>query len=109
MSKKVLLHGFAVHLTSPVVRLPLGPAASFEIFKDEVESGEAVVFPWGLKKEVSVFCLLNPFFLLNFYRAEKKIAADPNTLLRLKKFIEFEQPEEIICHSLGCFMMNNFL
>lgn len=109
MAKIVLLHGFAVGLTSPVVRRPFGPGASFEVFNKAVEGGEAAVFSWGDKQQVGLFRLINPLFLRRFYQKEKKLAQDIETQKALNNFLIHEQPEIIISHSMGSFLLSKFL
>jgi len=109
MSKIVLIHGYAVDLTTPFFRSPFGPSASFSAFDEIVTSKEAVVFPWGIERQVNLFQILNPFFLINHYEDEKFLAQARETHERLREFLEHEQPEIIICHSLGCFLLNNYL
>ena len=108
MAKIVLIHGFAVHLTVPIIRPPFGPAACFKVFEKKVEDGEAKVFQWGIKKQVSPVRLLDPFFWIKHYQSEKAIATSSATLERLQDFLEQEKPEIIICHSMGCYLLNNF-
>ncbi|MFA6132340.1 MAG: hypothetical protein WC702_04780 [Patescibacteria group bacterium] len=109
MPKIVLIHGFAAGLTAPFIRPPFGPSASFEAFKELVEKGEAVSFPWGIEQQVNPLKLLNPLFLLGHYEKERALAQARETHERLKTFLEQIQPEKIICHSMGCFLLNNYL
>lgn len=109
MSKFVLIHGFAIGLTTPIFRPPFGPSAGFYAFDKTVESGEAVVFPWGIERQVNLFQILNPFFLANHYEDEKFLAQARETRERLRAFLEREQPEIIVCHSMGCFLLNKYL
>lgn len=109
MSRIVLLHGFAVHLTAPVVRPPFGPSASLEAFDELVASGEAKVFPWGIKRHVNPIELLNPTLILNLYRDELALAHSENLQNELKTFLEQEKPTTIVCHSMGCLLLQQQL
>jgi len=109
MSKIFLIHGFAVGLTAPIFRCGFGISAGFRIFEDLILKKEAVVFRWGIDSRVNPFRFLNPFFLLNYYEDEKFLAQAFETHKRLEEFLEKEKPEVIVCHSMGCFLLNEYL
>lgn len=102
MSRIVLLHGFAVHLTAPVVRPPFGPSASMSAFDNLVSTGEARVFPWGIERKVSPVELLRPSVIQKLYKEELDLIHTDELQTNLKLFLEQEQPETIVCHSMGC-------
>lgn len=102
MSRIVLLHGFAVHLTAPVVRPPFGPSASMSAFDNLVSTGEAKVFPWGIERKVSPIELLRPSIIQKLYKEELDLIHTDELQTNLKLFLEQEQPETIVCHSMGC-------
>jgi hypothetical protein len=102
MSRIVLLHGFAVHLTAPVLRPPFGPSASMTAFDKLVSTGEARVFPWGIDRKVSPVELLLPRVIQKLYKEELDLIHTNELQTNLKLFLEQEQPETIVCHSMGC-------
>jgi hypothetical protein len=109
MSKIILIPGFAVGLASPIVRRPLGTSASFTVFNAFMESGEAAVFHWGIEQQVNFFQLINPVFLFRHYEKEKKLAQSTEVLESLHQFLIKNQPEIIVAHSMGVFLLNNYL
>jgi hypothetical protein len=109
MSRIVLLHGFAVHLSSPVIRPPFGPSASMSAFDNLVSTGEAKVFPWGIERNVSLIKLLHPSTIQNLYKEELNLIHSKKLQTDLKLFLEQEQPETIVCHSMGCELLQRHL
>lgn len=109
MSKIVLLHGFAVHLTAPIVRPPFGPSASMSAFDELVSAGEARVFPWGITQHVKPWQLLNPLLIQNLYRDEYKLIQSLKLQRALQLFLEQEKPSVIVCHSMGCSLLQIYL
>lgn len=109
MSRIVLLHGFAVHLTAPVVRPPFGPSASLSAFDDLIATGEAKVFPWGIKREVSPVELLNPRLIRKLYQDELTLVHSNALQVELDQFLRKEQPSTIVCHSMGCVLLQSHI
>lgn len=109
MSRIVLLHGFAVHLTAPVVRPPFGPSASLSAFDDLVTTGEARVFPWGIKREVSPIELLNPRRVQKLYQDELTLVHSNALQIELDQFLRKEKPTTIVCHSMGCILLQSHI
>ncbi len=108
MSKIVLLHGFAVNLTAPLVRPPFGPSASFSALKELVSTGEACVFRWGIPLHVPPWKLLDITFLQKLYQDEFKLIHSDVLQTRLRAFLEHERPSLIVCHSMGCSLMQSY-
>ncbi|OGL97485.1 hypothetical protein A2318_02305 [Candidatus Uhrbacteria bacterium RIFOXYB2_FULL_45_11] len=109
MSRIVLLHGFAVHLTAPVLRPPFGPSASMTAFDKLVSTGEAKVFPWGIERNVSPIELLNPSVIQKLYKEELDLIHSNELQTNLKLFLEQEQPKIVVCHSMGCTFLQLYL
>lgn len=109
MSRIVLLHGFAVHLTAPVVRPPFGPSASLSAFNDLVATSEAKVFPWGIKREVSPIALLNPRLIRKLYQDELTLVHSNALQTELDQFLKQEKPSTIVCHSMGCILLQSHI
>lgn len=108
MSSIALIHGYAVRLTSPVVRRGFGAMAGFRAFADDLESGEASVFRWGIEKDVPWWALIDPFAQYRFYRDELATAMDAETQGSLKEFLERERPSVIVAHSMGATLLHAF-
>jgi len=108
-SRIALIHGFAVGLTSPLVRPGFGPTVGMTAFKNEVANGTARVFKWGSFKKVPFHQLINPFFLHSHYLVERAMAFDKKTHLELHKFLSKAQPQVVVCHSMGTVLLNEFL
>lgn len=109
MSKIVLLHGFAVQLTAPIVRPPFGPSASMSTFDELVSTGEARVFPWGITQHVKPWQLLNPTIMQTLYQDEYKLIHSPELQRSLHTFLEQEKPSVLVCHSMGCSLLQIYL
>lgn len=105
MKSIALIHGYAVNLTSPVVRRGFGETAGFTAFAEDVRSGTAAVFRWGLSEDVSWLGLVDPVGQLLFYRAELATALSAETHARLREFLEREQPAVIVVHSMGATLL----
>lgn len=109
VSKVVLIHGYGSHLTTPLFRPTFGPCSVFTAFREMIKNKEAAVFHWGLKRHVNLFQILNHLFLINHYEDEKLLAQSHETHKQLQNFFEQKKPEIIVCHSMGCFLLNNYL
>ncbi len=46
MTKRILVHGYAVGIPASIFRQPLGEHGGFSALGDEVESGNVKVFRW---------------------------------------------------------------
>jgi pimeloyl-ACP methyl ester carboxylesterase len=108
MSRLALIHGYAVRLTSPFVRRGFGATAGFDAFAEDVASGAAAVFRWGLVEEMPPYALLDPAAQHRFYHAELAEALSPATQTRLRDFLAREQPEVIVAHSMGTTLLHAY-
>ncbi|MFA6604315.1 MAG: hypothetical protein WCT10_05820 [Patescibacteria group bacterium] len=108
MSAIALIHGYAVRLTSPVVRRGFGETTGFKAFSKDVGSGTAAVFRWGIIKEVSWLALLDPVAQYRFYRDELATALSPATQVLLQEFLERENPSVIVVHSMGATLLHAY-
>lgn len=109
MSKIVLIHGFAVHLTAPVVRPPFGASASMSAFDESVSTGKATVFPWGIKRNVKPWEILSPFLIRDLYNKERDLIYSERLQRDLQIFLEKQKPSVIVCHSMGCVLLQHYL
>jgi pimeloyl-ACP methyl ester carboxylesterase len=108
MSAIALIHGYAVRLTSPVVRRGFGDTAGLRAFAEDLRSGSAAVFRWGLAREVPWWALLDPIAQYRFYRAELATALSVATQARLQEFLERERPTVIVAHSMGATLLHAY-
>jgi hypothetical protein len=46
---------------------------------------------------------------LDIYRRELAIARSTETYQKLAEFLNAEQPEVVVCHSMGCFLFSEYL
>jgi hypothetical protein len=109
MSRIVLIHGFATGIRYSVFRPAYGEDAGFSGFRSDIASGDTKVFRWDIKENASFFQSLNPFYTWHIYRREKRIASDADTYRRLHDFLTREQPDTIACHSMGCYLLVEYL
>lgn len=109
MAKMVLVHGFGIGITAPFFRPGFGNHAGFAAFKKLIACGEAVVFSWGIKKPVGLWQILNPFFWRGIYEKEKILSQVVTTHQQFCEFLFHEQPEIIVAHSMGCYLLNEYL
>lgn len=84
----------------------LNALMSLETSKSD-DSG-SVVFHWGITRRVNPFRLFDPFLWRDHYEDEKFLAQAAETFERLQIFLEKEKPAVIVCHSMGCFLLNEF-
>jgi pimeloyl-ACP methyl ester carboxylesterase len=108
MGTLILIHGYAVRLTSPVVRRGFGETVGFRAFSEELSTAAAAVFRWGISKEVPWTALLDPVAQYRFYRDELAAALSADTQSRLKEFLEREQPTVIVVHSMGATLLHAY-
>lgn len=105
----VLIHGFAVGLTAPPIREAFGPSASFDVFEDAVAEGDASVFPWGIAQELPWWKLLDVRELWDVYKKELHMAQSEHVHEALREFLDQKQPNAIVCHSMGCTLLAEYL
>jgi uncharacterized alpha/beta hydrolase family protein len=70
---------------------------------------ELKFFHWGWSLKLSKWQAFNPLQYLKLYLTEQRMAKSKGLLNRLHKMIQTYQPEIIICHSMGSFILMNYL
>jgi hypothetical protein len=106
MSKIVLIHGNAVGIKFHNIRDRETKYGSFSIFKPLVDAGQAVLYGWHfVNEEFDLFQSLNPFEFRRQYFTEKKYCSSNQAWQKLDEFLNAEQPEKIVCHSMGCYLL----
>jgi hypothetical protein len=109
MSKKILLiHGFAQALDFKPFRKSKKKSELFPVFNPEIESKDAIIFDWALnwKHEIKDFLNIQNFHKLYF--AERELASSQKTLESLNKAIKDQNPDLILAHSMGAFLLFNY-
>lgn len=102
MGKTLLIHGYAANLTAWKLRQAFGQHAGFVAFDDVITNDNAVVFRWGIDRQLPFWQSLNPFSYLKLYRDEEALAESVALQQGLMSFIQEHDVDRIICHSLGC-------
>ncbi|PIY79707.1 MAG: hypothetical protein COY81_01170 [Candidatus Pacebacteria bacterium CG_4_10_14_0_8_um_filter_43_12] len=107
MARIILIHGYSVGIT--ISSGPLPADLGFSSFEEQLATREAVMFSWYQEEKHSFFSFINPFYLHQLYKIEKIASQSVAVLTRLAKLLTEEQPEIIVCHSLGTTLLLNFL
>lgn len=102
MSTFALVHGYATGLRVPRLRPPLGANAGFSAFDAELARGNASIFRWDIPETVEVRDVVKVEPLISLYERERRLVSDEATHARLAFYLNAEQPEAIVAHSMGC-------
>lgn len=109
MSRIVFIHGFATGVRFSFFREAKGLDGGFAAFRSLIEWGVGKVFRWGMEGDASFWEALNPWFHLKLYERERVMAGGFAVQQRLAHFLEEERPEVIVCHSMGCYLLWEYL
>ncbi len=85
-----------------IFRPRLDETAGFSGLRTLVQGGQAISFPWGLKKDLSFFAALNPFSYRLIYQTEQQMTLKAEIQERLFEFLNQQNTTCVIGHSLGC-------
>lgn len=107
--KIALIHGYAVDMEMGVFRRRLGRDAGFGAFRRLLDSGDAVMFRWGEHMRFGSIHYINPFAHLRVYNAEKNKAASDKLFAQFGDFLERERPDTLVCHSMGSYLLINYI
>jgi hypothetical protein len=105
MAKILLIHGYA----AGIAPYSNSAQATFKAFDKMIEAKDAVVFYWALKKTLNIFQFMNPAEQLNVYKLEKEKAQSGALQEELKNTLDVHKPEVIISHSMGAFLLVEFI
>ena len=108
MEKYLLVHGYGIGINS-FLQKPKKEDGGFKAFSSLVSKGEAVVFRWDEKQELSRIETLSPFSYLDLYRSEKKKSFKASLLGKLDTIVNQVQPSIIVGHSMGAQLIKNYL
>lgn len=100
-----LIHGYAVGLHIPRLRPPLSANAGFSAFDAELAAGEASIFRWEIPLVVPIEDRVSMRPYVSLYEQERALVSDDATHTRLAFYLNAEQPEVIVAHSMGCALM----
>jgi len=103
----VLIHGFGTQIEQWKFRKPLDEKRGFLAFSEDIEQGKAVVFTWGIQQEFDFVEVINPLTFLDVYKKEKEMSESKKMLNELTNFLETYQPDTVVCHSMGAFLLWN--
>jgi hypothetical protein len=112
--KLLLIHGYGQsYLKSLLGRFGLNitlKSYSFKAFRQLIEKGNAKVFVWHHEIESEIFQYFNPFYVYkNLYITEKEKSVSTDIQKQLTFELQSQKPEIIVCHSLGCYLLLNYL
>lgn len=105
--KTIFIHGYA-HGIECFFRKRNTEIADFLTFSDHIRSGQGKLFYWAKQLNLSHLHALNVWRYVQLYWQERALANDPSTHLQLHEVLEREQPEQIICHSMGCYLLAKY-
>jgi predicted alpha/beta hydrolase family esterase len=108
MTEIVLIHGYAAGLEA----LPFKKTREdyeFTGFDKYLKNKLAVIFQWEIGQKLNHYQMVNPLTYRKLYMEEKAKAADPQTHQRLAEFLETHQPKKILAHSMGCYLILEYL
>jgi hypothetical protein len=106
--KYLLIHGFGTKVNYDLGFYKYPPNEDFLAWKEEIKEGRAKIFSWGITQSKNWKNVLNPLSYLELYKREKSLAKNKYMLLELNKVIKETNPEIIVCHSMGCYLLENY-
>ena len=104
----LLIHGYAVQLQT-WFRRKKNTYADFNIFGSEIRRGVVKLFWWSAPYSIS---FLKTFWLGSYFKLywdERKRASSIAVLEKLHQYLLAESTEVIACHSMGCFLLLNYV
>lgn len=106
MAKILLIHGYG---TGNPVYNKKERYYQFLGFKKLIDAGEAVVFEWFEKEDYHNFEFLNPIHHFLVYQKERLLAGGKKSFESLSEALKLHKPKTIICHSMGSYLLLNYL
>jgi len=105
----VLVHGYGIGKIAPQLIKEAGVTGGFDGFRESVEKGDAFVFRWDVKVRCKIWDFINPIAEYNLYKRERKLAESTDIHAIFHTFLLEHAPKTIVCHSLGCYLLLNYL
>jgi hypothetical protein len=106
--KYLLIHGFGTKVNYDLGFWKYPPTEGFKAWAKDIDSGNARIFSWGIMQQQNWKNIVNPLSYLELYNREKSLAKNKYMLLELDKVIKENNPEIIICHSMGSVLLENY-
>lgn len=117
-NKKILLiHGFGTSVRDELIRIvskqKVRPSVEYEEFKafnHLIKEKNAFIFRWNddfKALKIKDFTAIEKY--IDLYKREKIKSLAESTQKTLDEFIKKNNPEIIVCHSMGCFLLLNYL
>lgn len=108
MSRAVLIHGYGANIDSPFHKI--NPELDFQAFERHIKEDKAKIYIWCENTiRLGLLESFNPFIYQKIYRQDKTKATSDENFQKLHDFLIQEQPEILVCHSLGCHMILSYL
>ena len=104
----LLIHGFGTKVNYDLAFYQYPPTEDFLAWESDIEFGNAKIFSWGIRQDKNWKNIANAAQYLELYRREKSLAQNKYMMLELDKAIKETQPEIIVCHSMGAFLLENY-
>ncbi|RAK68017.1 alpha/beta hydrolase [Hymenobacter edaphi] len=99
----LLIPGYGTELRRPLQHGPLSAHAGFGAARPLLATGRAAAFRWGVTAQAAALAgHLNPRTHWRLYALERRQTTRTATLRALHEQCRAQQPEVILCHSLGC-------
>jgi hypothetical protein len=106
--KYLLIHGFGTKVNYDLGVWKYPPTEDFLAWKDDIKSGNAKIFSWGILQSKSWKNIFNPIPYWELYKSEKSLANNKYMLLELDRVIKETNPKVIVCHSMGCYLLESY-
>ena len=104
----LLIHGFGTKINYDLGFYQYRPTEDFLAWEKDIEFGNAKIFSWGIRQDKNWKNIANVAQYLDLYIREKSLAQNKYMLIELDKVIKETQPEIIVCHSMGAFLLENY-
>jgi Serine hydrolase len=100
-------HGYKSVLNFKFKQIPLNN--SFKPFWKDIALGKVYMYEWGIQKQPTLEQTINPLFYLERYKTENKLIKTHVFQNDLNQKLLENQPKIIICHSMGCKVLLEYL
>jgi hypothetical protein len=107
--KYLLIHGYGIGLQYSFLKSAEGENAGFGAFDDLIEAGEAKVFRWEMSRKLNFWETINVKTSIKQYNDEMLKIENQEVYDSLQKELTLTQPEAIVCHSAGGFLLLRYL
>jgi hypothetical protein len=108
MAKILIIHGYGSGANYSIFK-KYPKDLEFSGFKKIIDSHDVTFFRWFKETNFSFLQTLNPFTHLNLYISEKKDIYKKEVIEKLHTLLQNENPQIIVCHSMGSQLLKNYL